>query len=235
MVQAETQYLFKETRLTLEPPSSSSVVTVRVPSSSSSRSFGRKQNGDTSVEDETTFRHRNLATASSIYHRKHHDSPRSFLWRILEDGTLLSIRSVDVCNKDANSEAPKILHFRFTTPIQPGCVTLADAEEHDSLSVFVLDQSYQLFTFTLRPDLFRKRTAVDASLPDIGKSFAPTGLGFKHPHRLVAVSTKTLLLTVNDGGIIRLDKNRTDQGLSDTSQTLVFSPGEAFALINVFT
>ena len=183
-------------------------------------------------EDETTFRHRNLATASSIYHRKHHDSPRSFLWRILEDGTLLSIRSVDVCNKDANSEAPKILHFRFTTPIQPGCVTLADAEEHDSLSVFVLDQSYQLFTFTLRPDLFRKRTAVDASLPDIGKSFAPTGLGFKHPHRLVAVSTKTLLLTVNDGGIIRLDKNRTDQGLSDPSQTLVFPPGEAFALIN---
>ncbi|KAF4122495.1 nuclear pore complex protein Nup160 [Geosmithia morbida] len=219
MASGGIQYLFKETGLNLEPLSASAVVTVRVPgSSSSSTAPGNKRltasGGSGSgfgVEDETTFRSQNLASASSIYHRQHHDTPRSFLWRVLEDGTTLSVRAVDVCRRDrAAADAPLILNFHFETPLLPGCVALADPREHDALCVFALDQSHVLWTFTLRPDLFRKRAAVDAGLSDLAKRYAPAGLSFKHPHRMVAVSADTLLVTVNDGGLMRLDRTTPD-------------------------
>jgi nuclear pore complex protein Nup160 len=207
----DSQFLFKETRLNLEPPSPASIVTIRVPSGAANGRNHRKPTIEASLEDETSFRLKHLATASSIYHRKWHDSPRSFLWRILEDGRLLSIRVVDVCKKDKVAEASLILNFQFTVAIQPGCVAFSDIQEHDALCVHVLDQSAELYTFTLRPDLFRKRSAVDAGLSDLAKVQSPAGLGFKQAHRMVAVSAKTLLITVNDGGMIRLDKRKPDE------------------------
>lgn len=204
MDSSETQYLFKETRLNLEPPSSSLVVNVRLPGSS--RSQRNKQAPDATVEDVPSFRSKYLAAASSIFHRKWHDSPRSFLWRVLEDGSVLSIRVMDVYMKDKGFDLPLVLNFHFTTPIQPNCVAFADPQEHDALCVFIIDQSYHLWTFTLRPDLFRKRSAVDAGLSEVAKRHVPTGLSFKHPHRMVAVSTDTLLVTVNDGGMMRFDR-----------------------------
>lgn len=213
MDSGETQYLFKETRLNLEPPSPSSVVTVRVPASGPGK---RKQIHDANslggVEDETTFRTKNLASAASVYHRKWHDSPRSFLWRVLEDNTVLSIRTVDVCRKDKAADTPLVLNFHFATPIIPNCVALADPREHDALCLFVLDQSHVLWTFTLRPDLFRKRTAIDAGLAELAKRHSPTGLTFKYPHRMEAVSSDILLVTVNDGGMMRFDRAPHDDG-----------------------
>lgn len=209
MDSGEIQYLFKETRLNLEPPSQSSFVTIRVPSGSGSRGRSKPAHD---VEDETTFRLKNLATAASIYRRKWHDSPRSFLWRVLEDGTLLSIRAVDVGKKDKAADASLIINFHFTVPIQQGCVVFSDPEEHDALCVHVLDQSCYLYTFTLRPDLFKRKGAVDAGLPEICKVQAPAGLSFKYPHRMVAISANTLIVTVNDGGMIRFDKQKGDDG-----------------------
>lgn len=210
MASGEMQYLYKETRLNLEPPSASSVVSVRVPASTAG--YGRRRQANNGgIEDETTFRSRNLASAASIFHRQWHDAPRSFLWRVLDDGTTLSVRAVDLSRKDkAGADAPLVLNFHFETPLLPGCVALADPRAHDALCIFVLDQTHVLWTFTLRPDLFRKRSAVDAGLSDLAKRYAPTGLSFKHPHRMVAVSADTLLVTVNDGGMMRLDKTTPD-------------------------
>lgn len=210
MDSSEIQYLFKETRLNLEPPAPASVVSIRVPSKSSNGRNSRRITHDASTEDETTFRLKNLAVASSIYHRKWHDTPRSFLWRVLEDGTVLSIRAVDVCKKEKTPDAPLVLNFNFGVPIQNGCVAFSDPEEHDALCVYVLDQSSQLYTFTLRPEFFRKRTAIDAVLSELCKVQSPAGLSFKSPHRLVAVTANTLLATVSDGGLIRFDKTRHD-------------------------
>ncbi|RDA90038.1 hypothetical protein CP533_4926 [Ophiocordyceps camponoti-saundersi (nom. inval.)] len=200
----EAQYLFKETRLNLEPPSLAAQVVIRVPSKQ------RLPARDASADDETTFRLKNLAVASSIYHRKWHDAPRSFLWRVLEDGRALSIRVADIFKRDKTPDAPLVLHFAFDQPIQPGCVAFTDPQEHDSLCIFVLDEASQLFTFTLRPDMFRRRAAVDASLSELCKVQSPTGLTFKTPHRLVAVTENLLLVTVNDGGMIRFDRNKSD-------------------------
>lgn len=213
MDSGDTQYLYKETRLNLEPPALASIVTIRVPSLSGGSSRNSHKT-DGSSEDETTFRRKNLATAASIYHRQWHDTPRNFLWRVLGDGYLLSVRAVDICGHSRAADASLVLNFHFTVPIQPGCVAISDPQEHDALCLFVLDTSSHLYTFTLRPDLFRKRTAVDAGLSDLAKVQAPAGLGFKYPHRMVAVTANTLLVTVNDGGLIRLDRNQAEDGTS---------------------
>lgn len=212
MDSGDTQYLYKETRLNLEPPAAASVVTIRVPSLSGTGDGFDSKITVGAAEDETAFRRKNLATATSLYHRQFHDTPRGFLWRVLEDGHLLSVRAADVCRHNKTQDASLVLNFHFSVPIQPGCVALADPQEHDALCLFVLDTSSHLYTFTLRPDLFRKRTAVDAGLSDLAKVQAPAGLGFKYPHRMVAVSANTLLVTVNDGGMIRLDRNQADDG-----------------------
>lgn len=214
MDSGETHYLFKETRLNLEPPAPGSVVTIRVPSGASSSRTSQKALRDSPGDHETIFRRQNLANAAGIYHRQYHTSPRSFLWRVLDDGGLLSIRVVDVCKKDVKTpDALLVLNLQFSTPIQPGCVALSDPQEHDALYVYVLDQACQLFSFTLRPDFFRKRAPQDVSPSELGaKVQAPAGLGFKHPHRLVAVDQDTLLVTVNDGGMIRFDKQTAGSG-----------------------
>lgn len=210
MDSGDTQFLFKETRLNLEPPAPASIVTIRVPSTSAQARSQRQRSADGASEEESAFKQKNLASSSAIYHRQFHHGPRSFLWRVLEDGTLLSIRAIDIARENKGLDATLILNFHFTVPIQPNCVAFADPQEHDALCVFVLDTSCHLYTFTLRPEFFRKRTAVDIGLADLAKVQAPAGLGFKYPHRMVAVSSNTLLVTVNDGGMIRFDRNHPD-------------------------
>ncbi|KAK3937097.1 nucleoporin Nup120/160-domain-containing protein [Diplogelasinospora grovesii] len=207
------EILYKETRLNLES-TSSSVIQIPVASQSSSflRPSAANRSSHVTDHDEKSYRARNLATASSIYHRKHHRSPRSFLWRVLENDTVLSIRAADVCKQQKEADAPLILNLRFPTAIRPSCIGFADPKEHDALCIFVVDQSNQLHSITLRPDHFRRRSATDGGFSaEICKSYAPPGFGFKHPHRLVVVNPDQLIITMHDGGILRFERNRSQE------------------------
>ncbi|KAL0936593.1 DNA repair protein rad51 [Colletotrichum truncatum] len=233
MDSADTQYLYRETRLNLEPSSASSIVNIRVPSlTSNGRATARRLangNDDKNVsEDEVAFRLKNLAPASSVYHRKWHDAPRSFLWRLLEDGLVLSLRVVDTCRQEKASDAPLVLNFRFSVPIQPSCIAFSDPREHDALSMFVLDESNYLYTFTLRPDFFRKRSAIEAGPGDACKVYQPKVFGLKHPHRMVAASTDQVVISLHDGGLVRLDRNRAhDSSSNPWKETIYNSQGWA--------
>lgn len=213
------EILYKETRLNLEPSTSSSIVQVRVGShsqSSFSRSSTASARAINAADDEKAYRTRNIATASSVYYRKHHASPRGFHWRVLENDTVLSIRAADVCkpahhqHQHNDTDAPLVLNLRFPSPIRTSCIGFSDPEALDALCVHVVDQSNQLHTITLRPDHFRKR--LDGGLGDLCKSYSPSGFGFKQPHRLVVVSHEQILVTMHDGGIIRFDRNSRSNG-----------------------
>lgn len=212
----EPLYLHRETRLNLEPSSSASIVRVCLPSvASHRRSSLRKTNGsDHFAEEERAYRSTNLSTSSSIFYRKHHTSPRCFLWRVLEDDSVLSIRVVDVCRQQKSPDANIVLNLRFPAAIRPSCIAFSDPEEHDALSVFVIDQSNLLYTLTLRPDAFCKRSALEGGLGEACKIHLSSAFSFKHPHRLVAVTSDQLLVTLHDGGIIKLDRNKTYEGES---------------------
>ncbi|ROT36973.1 hypothetical protein SODALDRAFT_314701 [Sodiomyces alkalinus F11] len=220
-----TQYLFKETRINLETASSALVVNIRVPSPTDGRTTSRKvqTSEKTANEEEGTFRLKNLARASSVFHRKWHDAPRSFLWRVLEDDSVLSIRAIDVCRQEKDHDAPLVLNFRFASPIQPSCVAFADPREHDALSIFVLDQSNYLYSFTLRPDYFRKRTAIEANPGEACKVYLPSVFTFKHPHRMVAATSDRVVIALHDGGLVRLDRNRSADSMASPWKETIYN------------
>ncbi|KAL2017842.1 hypothetical protein VTK56DRAFT_1644 [Thermocarpiscus australiensis] len=201
------EILYKETRLNLEPTSQSSVVQIRV---ASQNAYGRTSStrSHSSADDEKGYRSKNLATASSLYYRKYHSSPRGFLWRVLDNGTVLSLRVADVSKQEKETDSPLILNLRFPAAIRTSCVGFADPEDHDALYLFVVDHSNQLYSIALRPDHFRKRTATDGGLGDACTVYSPPGFGFKHPHRLAVVNPDQLIVTMHDGGILRFDRNK---------------------------
>jgi len=206
MATREPPTFFKETKLNFEPSSPSFVVDVKL----ASPKTRRQGNGParTSI-DGNALRLGNRASASAVYHRKHHHYPKSFLWRVVEDNHVLSLRTVDVCKPEKASDTTLIINFHFTHAILPACVALSDPPDHDALTVFVLDEAGQLYTLFLRPDSFRKRSFVEAGLGDVCKVFALSALSsnFKIPYRLVAVNSDRLMLTLTDGGHLRLDRN----------------------------
>lgn len=214
MAPREVHYVYKETRLNLEPQSASSIVQLRVPATrtnSHSRSNSRITNDASISDEEKSYRVKNLATASSIYRRKHHDSPRSFLWRVLENDTVLSIRAADVCKRQKEPDATLVIHLKFSSPLRTSCIGFADCEGHDAVTVFAIDHANALHSITLRPEAFRKRSATD-NFSEAFKSYSPPGFGFKYPHRLVAVSPDQLIVTMHDGGILRFDRKKSHEG-----------------------
>ncbi|CAK7271943.1 hypothetical protein SEPCBS119000_004865 [Sporothrix epigloea] len=191
-------------------------------------------NSHSFTEEERIFRAKNLASESGIYHRRHHDAPRSFLWRILEGGHVLSIRAVDVAryqhdgsSKSHSSPSPPdaslTLYLHFHKPVRPGCIALTDPPHHNSLAVFVLDESFYLHHLQLRPDVFIKRTLSDEA--DLGEAWQPylsATFNFKHPRRLLAVSANELVIALHDGGLIsfRCDPRHHDAALSSASSSI---------------
>ncbi|KAH6626016.1 nucleoporin Nup120/160-domain-containing protein [Chaetomium sp. MPI-SDFR-AT-0129] len=207
MASREFEILYKETRLNLEPTSQSTTIQIRVaPQSAYGRSSTTRSGS--SADDERGYRSKSLATASSIYYRKHHHSPRGFVWRVLDNGNTLSLRVADVWKQEKESDAPLILNLRFPAAIRPSCVGFADYEDSDALCVYVVDHANQLWSLVLRPDHFRKRAATESGLGDACKSYSPPGFGFKHPHRLAVVGPDQLIITMHDGGILKFERSK---------------------------
>src|SRR5277367_4656737 len=153
-------YSHKETRLNFESAIPGSTVVIRLPThgTSTSSRAAQKRPLPTDIppaEDENAFRQRHLASSASIFYRQHHQSPRGFLWRVLEDGKVLSIQAADLCKQDKSPDTYLTLRLFLPSPIRPHCIAFADDKQHDVLSVFVLAESNHLYTLTIRPEFFR--------------------------------------------------------------------------------
>lgn len=211
-------YAYKETRLDLEPATQGSTVLIRLPSSASTipsrTAQKRSEIAEVPIaEDEIAFRRSHLASAASIHHRSHYKSPRSFLWRVLEDGKVLSVRAVDVSRPSNSADANLTLRLTFPSPILPGCIALSDSRDHDILSIFVIAENKNLYTLTLRPDYFRKPSSTEGNVDDWCKTYSSTALSFKTPHRLAALGADQLLFSAQDGSLVRLDRNSGGDGM----------------------
>ncbi|KAI1373644.1 nucleoporin Nup120/160-domain-containing protein [Hypoxylon crocopeplum] len=201
---ATPSYFYKETRLSLEPSSASYTVNIELPTITQ----WRNQRTSGKWPKTSPMLDVSRATMSGIYYRKHHSFPKSFLWRVYDDEHVLSICAVDICKPKKASDANLILHFHFQHPIISNCVAFYDPSDHDALSIFVLDTTNQLYTIFLRPDSFRKRSFVETGLGDACKIYQPNAFrNFKHPYRLIAVNNDQLVVTLSDGGHVRLDRN----------------------------
>ena len=212
-------YPYKETRLSVNPTHPAAANTIRLPSHTlgnhnSRASSRRAQGNDTNVtDDETLFAKRHLATSASVYHRHSKKHPRSFLWRVLEDGKVLSIRCVDVRRSSNTAPDPSLtLRLLFPNPIRPAGVALADSDHHNSVDVFVVTTSNDLYTLSLKANFFHTPSSAEASVEKWCKIFLPSSFSFRYPHRIVARNPQELLVSLHDGGLLRLTRNAEDDG-----------------------
>ncbi|KAH0273394.1 hypothetical protein KCU71_g18400, partial [Aureobasidium melanogenum] len=221
--------LYTEARLNIEPTYANS--TLHIPTEGQSSFFSRKRSrsDDTLVDaDEEAYAKRHLATESSIFFRRQNRNPRCFLWRVLEEGKLLHIQSVDLIQARRNTQESVITFaLSFANPIRPNGVAFADAVERDALEVFVLTTSNELFTFTLRKDLLLRGSLPSAADFDPASCFKvhqSPSFSFRSPYKLVALSSMDLLVSLSDGGLLRLSRS-VGQGSGSWHETSFSEPG----------
>lgn len=217
---------FIEVQLNLEPQSSAYVVDLKLPTTVAPGRGARRakaqaassNGGGSSITGDQFRRSRTCASVSSIFRRSgsSHDNqqtkkyPRSLLWRVVEDDTVLSIRSADVVKPNSAQPASLVLNLEFPHAVRPACIALHDSPEHDAVHIFALDTANQLYNIVLRAESFRKRSVAEGAVGEWCKVHVPNALNnFKQPYRLIAVSNDQLITTLADGGLIRLDRNKT--------------------------
>lgn len=213
--------IYKDTRVDLRPHSPGTVVNIQIPTEASTQSRARFAISTFSSQelpvarDEEDFTKRYLATQGSIYFRKRSVYPRAFLWRVVDDSKVLEIQCVDLTKGGVeHHEFNVTLRLEFEEGIVPSGVDLADLEEHEALSVFVLTADKHLHTLTLRPEFFRRTEAIDENISDWCKSYVPAPLTFTNPHRLHASSPLELFISLDNGALLRLTRKSSDDGNS---------------------
>lgn len=209
--------LYKEARLNIEPAFPGSTISLTLPASTTSTFSSRPVPKRTVIteqyidQDEEAFAKRHLASEGSMFFRRHHEYPRSFLWRILDNRKALEIQSADL-DQDFNHkfEANLTLILQFAAPIRPFCVAFADSEERDALTVFAITTANELYTITLHRDFFMKPAASEQEIGDWCKRSSPTLFMNRVPYRLVAPSVHELLVSLDDGAILYMTKKNKD-------------------------
>ncbi|KAF2182152.1 hypothetical protein K469DRAFT_691390 [Zopfia rhizophila CBS 207.26] len=214
MANSEATYIYKEARLNLEPAYPGSTISFVLPAHSTS-TFGSRSQPKRSIvtekyidQDEDGFAKRHLASEGSMFFRrqdKRDKYPRSFLWRILDNRKELEIQSTDLDQDFSHKfEANLTLLLQFPSPIRPFGIAFAEPEDCDALTVFAITTANELYTLTLHRDFFMKPAASDIDIGDWCKTSSPTPFTFRIPYRLVAVNVNELLISLDDGSILRL-------------------------------
>ncbi|KAF2209331.1 hypothetical protein CERZMDRAFT_114014 [Cercospora zeae-maydis SCOH1-5] len=208
-----TPTLYEETRLSITPPSPTTLLNIEV---GDSKSFvhtgaGRKRAfREISGLDEESYARTYLATAGSVFFRPASRAPRSFLWRVLNERHTLELQCVDLVEDKRHHGNHSWITFHICLPkaIVPDGVALADGGAKDALVIFMIT-SDGLYTVTLKRDLLaRESVPADFDGSSVTKHFP---LGHK-AYRLTAVSSLELLVSLEDGGFLRLQRQPNELG-----------------------
>lgn len=211
MVKDGATCLYKEARLNIEPAFPGSTIAFTLPASSLS-TFGSRTIAKREVrpenyadQDEEAFTRRHLGSDGSLYFRRHHGYPRSFLWRVLDNKKVLEIQSVDLDHEAGHRfEANLTLLLRFPSPVRPFCVAFADSADRDALTVFAITTSNDLYVLTIHRDFFSNPAVSEQDVESWCKRSEPTLFSGRIPYRLVAVGVDEVLVALDDGAICRM-------------------------------
>ncbi|KAF3905490.1 hypothetical protein ABW20_dc0108615 [Dactylellina cionopaga] len=206
-------YVYKETRVSLDWASADRIVEVVVPDYDPEEAAivpepeSTAPNGVLIKGGPDDVPLESLASASSVLFRAIHQTPRTILWRVTNHGKTLVLMPLDVARpKDEHGSIASAYHIQFSRQIVQGCVTFYDLPEANTLVVFVLTAGNHLYTFNLRQSFFTEADAEYRLADGWCNMFQPTSLAVRSPHFLQAVSGDSLLVALQDGSLIRLDR-----------------------------
>ena len=209
--------LHKETRLALEPSKSGSIIQIQVPSTSTFSVRPRQQRRiirlRPDLDSERSFHKYCIAESSSLFFGKSKRYPRSFLWRVLQEGKVLELRSVDISKpQHEDKDASIILQLLFPNVIKDGGVGLAETDDNDTLSVFALTKGNELYTLTLRKQFFCHTAASEEDITRWCKAYKPATFSISTPFRLTIASSLRLAVSLSDGRLLLLTRQKSDDG-----------------------
>ncbi|KAF2717724.1 hypothetical protein K431DRAFT_288338 [Polychaeton citri CBS 116435] len=217
---APVPVLHTESRLS--PGSSSAIVRIDTTGTTSQQngflsSAGRKRSYEeiSGSLDEEAYSRKYLASESSVFFRRKDSSPRTFLWRVLEDKKVVEVQCVDLVSPRRSDSREGLLVFQLVLPAKAirGGVALADPVERDALDIFVLTEGNELLTFSLKRDLLTRESVPDGFDPHTCfRRFAPSSFSFRKPYRFRAVSARELLVSLHDGGLMYLVRDTNETG-----------------------
>lgn len=221
--------LYKEARLNIEPAFPGSTISITLPAKSANAIgfstrpkrtvYDEKDTGN----DDDAFTKRHLASDGSVYFRRRNTYPRSFLWRVLDERNTLEIQAVDLENDERSThEADLTLLLHFSSPIRPFCVAFAESNDQNSITVFAITTTNELYTLAVPCAFFSKEVASDIDIEHWCKRTTPALLHANIPYRLVAVGTDQLLVSLDNGSILRLLQENKD-GIPWTEATFQHS------------
>lgn len=206
-------YLYTETRLNLDQGYTNSTVEITLPNGDSQPAARRVLDDAQAGSDEATFARRHVATDGSVYFRREHRYPRSFLWRLLDDRRVLEIQSVDLEQDDKEKEnAMLTLLLRFPAAIRPFCVAFGDPDERDVLEVYAITTDNRLWTLVLHKDFFVNLKATELLTMEWCQSANPSSISSSDnvPYRLFATSSRMLFASLSSGGLARIFRTGQD-------------------------
>ncbi|KAK5121028.1 hypothetical protein LTR85_005812 [Meristemomyces frigidus] len=216
---AQPPILYREARIPLITSSPSSTLPIDTSGGASRipllRAGSKRPFDEISGLDEESYARKHLATEGSVFFRASTRSPRSFLWRILDNRKVLEIQAVDLVKTSAHRESDSWLTYQisFKEPILQHGVAFADPEDTDALECYVLTEGKELFTVTLKRDLLtRADVPAEFDAKMCVKRYASSFLSVRHPYRFVAVSSLELLVSLADGGLVRLERKANESG-----------------------
>ncbi|KAJ4353301.1 uncharacterized protein N0V89_005028 [Didymosphaeria variabile] len=217
MVRNAGTCLYKEARLNIEPAFPGSTISFTLPAKSanaigfSTRPKRTVYDEKDTGSDDDAFTKRHLANDGSVYFRRRHTYPRSFLWRMLDERKTLEIQAVDLENDERSThEADLTLLLHFSSPIRPFCVAFAEQEDQNSITVFAITTTNELYTMCIPCAFFSKEVASEVEIEHWCKRSTPALLHANTPYRLVAVGIDQLLVSLDNGSILRLLRENKD-------------------------
>ncbi|KAI5799179.1 nucleoporin Nup120/160-domain-containing protein [Peziza echinospora] len=172
---------------------------------------------------EAIFGYNCLAKAASMYFRRPGVSPRAILYRIVEDWEVLIIQAADVARETATatgaeSTSPQ-LRFHFPDRIREHCVGIADVPGKDEVVIYVMTVVNTVYTLTLKGEIFRTGNGAAArggrgggvglgnmKEPEFCRTYSPTSFSLHPPHFLVAVDHERILVSLQDGVLLKLER-----------------------------
>lgn len=214
--------LYAETALHVTPFTSDSVITLSIPPAGSLRPFSRtsRVKGSslaTQARDEATYIKQFLASQGSLYFRHAKKYPRSFVWRVLDEGKILELRCADLArSKHETSEAFLTVRFEVQDAILPGGIALSDTEDQEMLHIFLVTSQKELHTLAVPFNLFRNAESAQADSRTWCKTFVPSSFTIDTPHRLYAHTPYELFVSLDSGRLQRLTRKAGDDGLQWT-------------------
>ncbi|KAF2460770.1 nucleoporin Nup120/160-domain-containing protein [Lineolata rhizophorae] len=235
MASPTVPYLYRETRLNLDPADPTAAVSIALRAQQAKRKTGVESYVG---QDEGAFERRHIAAEASIFFRSSSPqqrengagkSPRSILWRVLDGRRVLELQAVDLYqSQHAKHDALVTLALHFPAPIRPFGLAFADLER-DGIVVFALTEgsmsSALLYTITIWSEFFVKLGATEVDVGEWCKTFAPSSFSLRSPYKMVAAGPWELLISTDDGGMLRLTREPGQDGGSNWRETLFADGG----------